>query len=401
MQRIRLTERIVQTATAAEGRDKYLWDASVDGLGLRVRSPSGRKTWVLDYHTQGGRRRRITLGSPPAWPVGRARREATARLAEIMGGSDPLEERRKVRAAVTFAELAERYLDRHARRWKKTWREDQRVIQSDLLPIWGRRKAEGIDRRDVASLHADLGARGEYSANRALALVSAIFSWGERMGELPDNYPNPARRVTRFKERSRDRWLSEEEVRRVMAAVEAESNIYVRGYFWLAVLLGTRKGELLSLRWADVDPDRATLRLPETKAGRPHSLTLSRPALNVLRALPHEAGCPYVFSGRYEGEHLSVAAIDQAWRRCRAAAGVPDARLHDLRRTVGSWMAQSGATLHLVGKVLNHRTTTTTAIYARLADESMRTALDAHAARVVAAAGVPVLIAPTAPGGEV
>lgn len=385
MRRVRLTERLARETKACE-RGCFLWDASVDGLALRIRN-SELKSWVFDYRTRDGRRRRITLGAWPAWDLARARNEALRAAANVMGGGDPLEARRDARDCATFGDLVARYLERHARPRKKTWRDDERVIARELLPRWGKMKAEAVTRREVAAMHSDLGVRGEYGANRVLALVSSIFSWAERTGELPEGHLNPARRVERFKERSRDRWLSPDEVRAVMLAVEGESNIYVRGFFWLALLLGLRKSELLGLRWENVDLESATVRLPDTKAGRAHRLTLSPHALVVFRALRREAGTPFVFVGRFPGAHLSIPTVDQAWRRARRAAGAPDARIHDLRRTCGSWLAQDGAALLLIGRVLNHSTPSTTAVYAHLADESVRAALDRHAERLAVAVG--------------
>jgi len=212
-----------------------------------------------------------------------------------------------------------------------------------------------------------------------------MFAWAEREGLLPEGNPNPVRGVARFRERSRERWLSPAEIREVAAAIEAESNVYVQAYFWLALLTGCRKRELLFARWADVDLQRNVLKLPETKNGRSHEVPLVGRAREVLASISPRAGNPFVFIGRQPGTSLSVAAIDQGWRRIRLAAGAPDARLHDLRRTVGSWLAQSGVSLHLIGHLLNHKSPTVTNVYARFANESGRAALESHASAVLSA----------------
>jgi integrase len=375
---IKLTNRVCETAPTS----RILWDSDLRGFGLRVHQ-TGRRTFIVNYRTADGVQRRATLGGFPAASADDARRRARELLGEVLRGGDPVDERRRTRVAASFAELAEWYINEHARPRLKTARELERTVRRVLIPRWGSRKAESITRRDTAALHSELGKRGPYSANRTLALISAIFSTAERRGQLPEGHPNPARRVERFPEHDRDRWLSVEEVARMVQVLESEPSVFVRAYFWLALLTGMRKRELLTVRWDWIDFDTATLRLPDTKTGRPHRVPLSPRALEILQSLPREHDNCFLFPGRVTGSHLSVAAIDQAWRRIRQTAGAGDAHIHDLRRTVGSWLAQHGASLHLIGAVLNHSTPSTTAVYARIADANVRAALDAHAERVL------------------
>ncbi len=138
-------------------------------------------------------------------------------------------------------------------------------------------------------------------------------------------------------------------------------------------------------KWASLKA-RAELRLPDTKAGRVHSIPLSPPAVALLRDLPREDDNPFILPGKLSGAHL--VNVDKPWNRVRAAAGVEDVRLRDLRRTVGSWLAQSGSSLHLIDRVLNHSNQSTTADYARFGDDSVRAALDQHGARIMGAAGL-------------
>jgi integrase len=226
-----------------------------------------------------------------------------------------------------------------------------------------------------------------------------MFELARRWGFVPENAANPARGVDKFKEQKRDRWVKPEELPRLAAAIGQDPNLYARAALWLYLLTGVRKTELLTTRWADVDLARGELRLPETKAGRTHYVPLSPPAVALLRALPREAGNPYLLPGLKPGSHL--VNIEKPWRRVRKVAGVEDVRLHDLRRTVGSWLAQAGSSLPLIGRVLNHTDPKTTAIYARLGDDPARRALAEHAERITAIAGewfpagaVPALPAP-------
>ena len=143
---------------------------------------------------------------------------------------------------------------------------------------------------------------------------------------------------------------------------------------------------MLRAQWGDVDWIRKELKLPETKAGRMHYVPLSGPALAILRNLPSlkVKGNPYILPGHIRGRHL--VNIDAPWRRVRKAAELEDVRLHDLRRTVGSWLAQSGNSLPLIGKVLNHSSPATTAIYARFGQDQVREALENHGRKVMSVA---------------
>jgi integrase len=154
---------------------------------------------------------------------------------------------------------------------------------------------------------------------------------------------------------------------------------------WLYLLTGMRKSELLSAKWTDIDWQRQELRLGKTKAGRVHYVPLSAPAIAILRDLPRIEGSPYILPGHVHGRPLGN--INKSWERIRKAAGVEDVRLHDLRRTVGSWLAPSGNSLHLIGHVLNHSNQATTAIYARFGQDHVRQALEEHAARIMGVAG--------------
>ena len=136
-------------------------------------------------------------------------------------------------------------------------------------------------------------------------------------------------------------------MKRVATALAAEPSVYVRAYFALALLTGARQRELRSIRWSDIEG--SLLRIGQTKNGEPHVVPLPEVAMSILEALPDARGTGPVFaSNRRPGEALAVAVIDQAWRRIRAKANAPDARFHDIRRTLGSWMVQAGASLPLV-----------------------------------------------------
>lgn len=401
--------------------------AELPGFGVRVH-PTGRKTFVLTYRVPGTPApKRIVIGTYGVMTLDEARKEARQKLLEAKSGKDPLEERRRLRYGESVKDLAKVYLDRHARPHKKTWPEDERRINRHVLPALGSKRIEDVKRSDVARLHNKIGKTAPYEANRVLALVATMFSKAEEWGLLEEGRPNPAARVQPFKERSRDRWITPEEMPRLIEAIDGEPSPYIRAAIRLYLLTGLRRNELLGLRWRDIDFDRLEIRLGDTKAGRSHTVPLSTAAEAILRELPRGIGNAYVFPG--EDPRKPLVNIAKPWRRIRArfwllgnpdraavlraraeadvarrskhadkgpeaiearlialaqeeAKGEEDVRLHDLRRTVGSWLATAGASLPLIGKVLNHSNASTTQIYARLAEDAARAALEAHGEKI-------------------
>ena len=400
--RVKLTKREVEGLTY-EGADNaacYYWDAELKGFGVRV-FPSGRKAFLVAYRAD-GRKRFLTLGTfGRDLTADEARKRAMARLGEVASGKDPAAARDQERKGETMRDLAATYMERHAKPNKKSWREDERRLQRHMLPKWGKLKVRAITRADVAALHARIGKAAPYEANQTLALLSKVFELARRWGFVPEGHPNPARDIDKFREVKRDRWVTPEELPRLAQAINEEPNDAARCALWLYLLTGARKSELLRAKWADVDWTRAELRLPETKAGRVHYIPLSAPALALLREVPRVEGNPFILVGRgprgasaeeKAAKPAHLVNISKPWGRVRTAAGVADVRLHDLRRTVGSWLAQAGNSLHLIGRVLNHSNQSTTAIYARFGEDSVRAALEQHGARIMGAAG----LAPTA-----
>jgi integrase len=193
---------------------------------------------------------------------------------------------------------------------------------------------------------------------------------------------NPAARIRLFKERRRERFLSPEELERVNRALLEEPDWRWRAYSPLALMLGTRKSELLAMRWADIDFTRKTWRIPETKAGNSHLLPLPAPVGAILDQLPSRGKSDWVFSGEGKDGHAVEPA--KAWQRIRKRADVPDVRIHDLRHTLASWLVAQGFNLSLIGRALNHSQVSTTERYAHLALDPVRAALEQTAVLMTA-----------------
>ena len=219
-----------------------------------------------------------------------------------------------------------------------------------------------------------------------LAVLSKLFAWAERRGYRP-GLPNPCRGLERYREVGRERFLSAEELARLgdaLRAMEAEGTIdpYAAAAIRLLILTGARRGEILSLRWAWVDPDAGTARLPDSKTGK-KVLHLSAPALAVLQGMPRLEGNPHVIVGKKPG--AALVGLPKIWDRVRARAGLGGVRLHDLRHSFASVAALSGTSLLVIGKLLGHAQHATTFRYAHLAHDPVAAAGDAVARRIATA----------------
>ncbi|MCW5829378.1 MAG: site-specific integrase [Deltaproteobacteria bacterium] len=358
------------------------WDGQLPGFGLRV-YPSGIKSFVIKYRAQ-GRQRFMALGQYGVLTVDEARDLARRKLVEVIEGKDPQAEREKGRSGETFRDLKAVYIERHAKPRKRTWEEDERRLNKHVPSGWLNRKPVTITRAEIADLHRKIGKGAPIEANRTIKMLAKVFELAKQWGLMPEGLPNPARGIELYPERKRDRWVTAKELPELAKAINGYSNLYVRKALWLYLLTGVRKNELLRAKWSDVDLKSKELRLPDTKSGRAHTVPLSPEAVAILKELPREEGNPYVIPGGIPGSHY--VNIGKAWRSVREKAGVTDVTLHDLRRTVGSWLAQSGNSLVLIGHVLNHSSVQTTKIYARLGEDQARKALDRHGKQLMAVA---------------
>ena len=369
-----LTHKLVEKTPCPETGQTFLRDDSLAGFGVRL--TQGSKTFILERRIL-GRNRRMTIGPFGPLTVEMARKRADELIGDVARGRDPAQEKIDIRRASTFGDLCDLYLERHAIR-KKTGYEDKQIIET-RLSLWKNRKINAVTRADVAGLHAAIGKTAPFRANRVVSLLRKMFNlaraWGLHTGE------NPGTGIERFKELPRERFVQPSEMPALLYAIEMEQNPFVRAAFMLMLVTGARRGEVLATKWKDLDLGAGLWYLPHTKANRSHTLPLPPAIARVIADLPRMAQNVHVFPG-VRGNPL--ADLKRAWDRVRKNANLPDVRMHDLRRTAGSWLAGSGATLPLIGKVLNHSQAQTTMIYARLNIEPVRVALNGHADRVLA-----------------
>lgn len=378
----KLTKRVCDAAKAT-GKQYVLWDDDLPRFGLRVRE-SGSRVFIAQYRHH-GRTRVVTLGSFGPVTPDQARREALRVLGEVERGSDPALRRDRRREEISVRELGERWLAEHVRPKSKasTAAETERLLAKVIYPALGRRRCGDTTRADVSRFHASL-AETPITANRSLSLLHALFAFGERIGARAEG-TNPARGVERYPEESRRRFLSDAELARlgaVMLEAEATGTEAPETVAAIRLLLftGCRKGEILGARWRDLDEERGLLRLPDTKTGA-REVPLNPAARAVFDALPRAS--EWIIPGREHGAPL--VNLGKPWRRIRAAAGIEDVRLHDLRHSHASAGVAANVSLQVIGGLLGHRQPRTTARYAHLSDDPLRKASDAIGARLSAA----------------
>ncbi|MDE0695967.1 MAG: tyrosine-type recombinase/integrase [Boseongicola sp.] len=273
-----------------------------------------------------------------------------------------------------MAELVERYLEEHvAVRCKPRTAEGyRRVIGKHILPALGRRPALAVSHREVVELHHALS-EFPAAANRAVATLSRIWNAAEDRGLVPEG-SNPCRLVERNRERRRERFLTDAEFRRLgLVLDEAEAcggiSVHAAAAIRLLLLTGCRKGEILNLRWDEVDLEAGELRLRDSKTG-PKTVVLSREAVSVLSRIPRTEGNPHVIAGKAPG--MPLRDLTRPWGVIRVRAGLEDVRVHDLRHSYASRALALGESLPMIGRLLGHANVETTARYAHLSQDSVR-----------------------------
>jgi len=352
------------------GHRLEFYDSKVEHLLCRV-SSTGRKTFQV-YRWFQGKPVRTTIGVWPDLTIEKVRKLAGDVNTQFANGQNPNDVTRAQRQEMTFADLFNEYLERHAKLKKRTWEEDQRQFDQ-YLGSMAPKRLSAITKRDIAAIHSKIGKDHPTAANRLLAMVSSIFGRAVEFG-LWESI-NPCLGVKKFPEQSRDRFLSADELGRFFQALEQEPNTTLRDFFLVALLTGARRANVMAMRWSEIDFKDDVWKIPLTKNGTPQTVPLTVAVLEILQERRRNTSSFFVFPGKGATGHLMEPKT--AWKRICKAAGIDGVRIHDLRRTMGSWQAKTGASLPIIGKSLNHKNACTTSIYARLDLDPVRSAMEA------------------------
>lgn len=441
----KITKKVVEALAPGE-RSYFEWDAgdgAVKGFGVNVH-PSGKRVFVAQFRIGSGRAakaKRVTIGAFGTWTVEQARERARDLIREGQYGVDrQAEERAKAEAAaraeaaaekirldarqLRFNRLAVRFMRDHVRLKRKanTVALYRHLLAAHILPAIGRRDAREIKRTELITFHNNLR-RTPIIANRSLALVASIYTWAEKAEILAEGTRNPATKIEKFKETAKDRFLSVDELRRLGEAIRQAETV---GIPWepdpsgkikhapkeenrrtfiepgaaaalrLLIFTGARLREVLHLRWSHVDLERGLLRLADSKTGA-KTVILNAPARAVLATVDRSG--EFVIKGERSRDGVEQPRHDlkRPWRLVTKAAGLEGVRIHDLRHSFASIGVGDGMGLPIVGKLLGHAQSRTTARYAHLDDDPLRKASDAIATKVAQAMGE----MPSPPSGEV
>ncbi len=376
----KITKRFVDSITPDSEKTLKYWDSELKGFGFVV-LPSGRCTYCVEYRNTERVKKRLKLGVHGQITTEEARELAKKRLGQVAHGEDPAAEKKHVNHLVSMEDLAQNYLERHAyKKRPKSIYEDEKLLNNVILPALGRLKVPYVARRDIESLHKSFQNK-PYQANRALALLSKMFSlavsWGWRID-------NPVLGIERYQEEKRDRWLDQEELDRMWEVLDQYPTNLTAYVFKFLLLTGARKGEALGAKWDQFDLAKGVWTKPShmTKQKKKEHLPLSEKAVDLLQALkkiiPH--GSSYLFPGRVPGE--PIKEVKTFWATVLKKAGLKNVRVHDLRHTHASHLVSSGLSLSIVGKLLGHTQASTTQRYAHLADEPLRQAAELFGTKV-------------------
>jgi integrase len=408
MPKDRVSKRSVDALVCPPQKDRiFLWDDALSGFGVAA-FPSGKKTYVAQFRKD-GRSRRVAIGNHGRLTPEEARSQAKKMLGQVEQGADPVDERRKARAVRTLREVADEFMQAHveAKRKQHTKENYRAILDRQILPAIGNKRIVDLRLYDVTQLHRRLS-KAPYAANRAVAIVSSIWNWAAKSGEVVFA-DNPAKGVERFPERKRERFLTREEFGRLGDALrEAETtglpwtvdetvptakhipkaerrtriDEHASGAIRLLILTGARLREILHAKWESVDLERGVIFLADSKTGA-KPVYLSAAAQEVLASLKHIEGNPYIIPGA--GADAPRADLKKPWAAVTGSAGLEGVRLHDLRRSFASFGAGASLGLPIIGKLLGHSQPATTARYAHLDADPMHRAVDTIGSTISAA----------------
>ena len=365
MPRTTLTEARVK-ALKPRKTTRDVRDAKLRGFGVRVLA-SGRKCYFIQRQHHGERVWKI-VGDAETVSVGEARTQAAEMLAAIQRGEESVHRPDET----LFEAVAETAFERYARVWKDgTFRVNRSYLRKRIMPHFAGRPVADIGRQEVRNWFASLHAT-PVAADRSLPVLSVIMQEAEKMGLRPDG-SNPCRGIRRNRRKGRERFLSDGEIRRLSLALTAHADRKPMQVAAIRLLLltGCRKSEILTLQWSDYREGRLFLR--DSKTG-PRTVWLSQPARSILDALDRK--CRWVFPAAHCDRPVNRGWLDPLWLKVRAAAGLDDVRLHDLRHTLASLALRQGETVLAIGRLLGHRKPATTLKYTHAADAMVHDAAE-------------------------
>lgn len=372
-----------------------------------IKAPASGRTWVYDdpskprgvsglamvttangakslYHvrTHKGQKSRIFIAKLGEVSIEQARQIAEQANADYAAGKNPAAARKTADAAMNFGALFSLFIERHAKKHKRTWSEDQAQFDRHLKQ-WEKRRLADITRVDVAAIHTRIGKEAPVAANRVLALLSSVFTFAAGIGF---EGKNPAKGVKRFAEKTRERFLDASELPRFLKAIADEPNRTMADFVMVSLLTGQRRENVAAMAWEHIDFKRQCWTIPaaQFKTGNevtvplvPRVIDLLNDRLASIDAKAKDPRDAHVFPNRSSNSaRLYIAEPKGVMKRLCKAAGIKPTRLHDLRRTLASWATMQGTPYPVVASMIGHKAHGVTSIYARFDMEAVRKAFE-------------------------
>jgi integrase len=394
--RFPFTAARLRTVPAPVSGAIQVYDEATAGLALRV-TAAGARTFVL-FRRIHGRTVRMKLGSAASMSIPDARKAVQQIAGRAAAGIDVVAERRAVRArGRTVANAFETWLA-FAKHRKRSWEDDERLwelwvegkpnksIAKDRkdeesarsrlsFPSFAKRALREVTTAEIENIVRRIGETNPRTANKLRALLSTIWNHAIRRGDVT---VNPVRFVDRFPEHSRERFLQEAELVEFLRAVAQEPPTW-RDYFLLGLLTGQRRENLSRMRWDEIDLPASCWHIPASKAKskRATTIPLTELAVGLLQRRREEVSGDWVFPSYAGSKYGCVREPRKPWERVLQRAGISNLRLHDLRRSVGSWLGASGTNSYTIARALGHQSVRSGEVYVRLAADPVRDALHA------------------------
>jgi integrase len=364
----RSIEALPSHAKESKSTDQEYSDSLVSGLKLLV-GKNGNKKFLFRY-TLRSRKCSTALGSFGAFTVDEARTLANHCKALVSQGRDPKQEKDEFKNRISFAEFVNEHYLPHATTYKRSIASDVSKLRLYLLPKFGHIPMADISTQALQSYHNHLKIKlSPATANRHLSLLHRLFSLSVRWGYLDKNICTG---ISKFQENNKhQRFLSNEEIRKLFSAADYDENIYAAAYIKILLLTGVRRSEGLGMKWEhlQLDGPKPMWYVPHTKSGKSRYVILNPMSVQILEALPKVLSNPYVFVGKIQGQPLHNPI--KAFKRIIARAEIESTfRLHDLRHTHASLIINNGGTLYDVQSALAHANSSISERYAHLSEAS-------------------------------
>lgn len=402
--KIKFNKSALEELKPLENKDFLVWDTILPGLFVRVR-PSGRKGFYAVYRLRNHKQQKIKLGDFPVITVEDAREKFRELTNSAFDGFDPVKQIKDRAAAEldpavsgTVEDLYKKYMAEHAIHKKASSAANDVIYwERHILPRLGQKAVRSVTRGDISAVHNAIGqevnSKGQLkttTANRVLEVLKKAFNLAEDWEWRPEG-SNPCRKVKKFAERPRRRYLSMQEcinLYQVLSDYLKDERYRARQIAHLVLLLlytGGRRGEIITAKWSYVVPERCVLALPDTKANRPQDIQLSNEALEVLewiRADQQKNGFSgdYIFDGHVKGQPLKDEG--DHWDNIRARASLSDFRMHDLRHSFASFMAMTTGSQVMIKEALRHADAKTSERYTHMFNDPLRLAVNQTTAKL-------------------